>query len=62
MPDKQWRITLARNAMSATGMTQQQLAERLGISKVQVCRWMHGVRPVPERYLMTMAEMMEGAA
>lgn len=60
--DVLWRVTLVREAMEAAGMRQADLANYLGISIVQVNRWLHGVRTVPDRWLKPLADLLEGNA
>lgn len=59
--DALWRIALAREAIEAAG-SQRAMARAIGINQVQVSRWLHSVRPVPERWLMPMAVLIETTA
>jgi len=59
--DQAWRISLVRDCVRIAGQ-QRRLARYLGIHPAHVNRWLSGARPVPERYLQGMAELLEVAA
>lgn len=60
--DQAWRVLLLREAISASGLTQKELAHAIGINDAHVSRWLHGVRPVPDRWLPSLASLVELSA
>lgn len=57
--DRAWRQRLARYASQSLG-GDVALARRLGMARVQAHRWTQGVRPVPDKWVPRLIEIVEG--
>ena len=53
---------MVRQAMVAAGLSLQGLADRLGVSKQFVHKWIRNIRPVPDKYADTFRAMLGEAA
>jgi transcriptional regulator with XRE-family HTH domain len=60
----QWSREQLRAALNAQGLSQSQLAARLGIAQPQVAKWLSGARPIPPTHRARLAEVLDqlGAA
>ena len=51
-------MTKLSELRKAAGLTQQQLADRLGVKRTVVTNWETGVNSTPTKYLLALAEVL----